>query len=46
MVCARGMSGEVVECTLIEEEPDAERTWVFVTAIEKISVMCALQSQF
>ena len=38
-VCARGMSGEVVECTLMDEAPDAERIWVGVTAREKISVM-------
>jgi hypothetical protein len=38
-VCSRGMSGEVVECTLIDEAPDAERIWVGVTAREKISVM-------
>jgi hypothetical protein len=33
------MSVEVVECTLMEEAPDAERIWVGVTAREKMSVM-------
>ena len=38
-VCARGMSGESVEWTLMEEAPEAERTCVGVTAREKMSVM-------
>jgi len=38
-VCARGISGEVVECTLMDDAPEAERIWVRVTAREKMSVM-------
>jgi hypothetical protein len=38
-VCARGMSREVVECTLIDDAPDMDRIWVGVTAREKMSVM-------
>ena len=38
-VCARGISGDVVEWIFIEEPPDAESIWVDVTAREKMSVM-------
>ena len=37
-VCKSGASGEAVECTLMDEAPEAERIWVFVTAREKMSV--------
>jgi hypothetical protein len=45
MVCSRGISGEAVECTFMQEAPDTERTCVGVVAIEKISVICALLGQ-
>lgn len=40
-VCVKGISGEAVECILIEDAPEAERICVGVTAMEKISVICA-----
>ena len=39
------MSGEVVECTFMEDAPDTEITWVGVVAMEKMSVMCAAFGQ-
>lgn len=39
MVCWRGKSGSVVEWAFKDEEPEAEMTWVGVTAREKMSVM-------
>jgi hypothetical protein len=41
MVCTRGFEGSVVENTLMEEEPEAARRWVGVTAMENMSVGCA-----
>jgi hypothetical protein len=32
---------EVVECILIDDDPEAEMSWVGVTAREKMSVGCA-----
>lgn len=41
MDCTRGKSASVVECTLIDEAPEADRICLSVIANEKISTRCA-----
>lgn len=46
MLCTRGLSGDVVENTLIAEEPAPARIWVGVTAMEKMSPAHAVWCQW
>lgn len=45
MDCTRGKSASVVECTLIDEAPEADRICLSVIASEKISTRCATNKQ-